>query len=369
MKQFGLIFLLVFFLQIYTGTAQTYQTLTAGVVTNLKLSTANPTYFKLDLVVKTGEQVYLTFELESDHQTAIAAYAAHESYTSKPCPIYHLWKSPATFRPFSLLLKDFGRFSTPIYYFMFLTTGTPTRPLNLKILVGVVSPLTSKLSDGESFKFKTEKDSRELIYAVESVNTNPLKNVFTHVVEVKISNSRPSTNLGWLSIGTGELANKITFSSVVLKSPLTSIEFSSNLKNVVSSISTSIALDVEITWIIESMTLSTDSSLQIDYKRTDSKYQFYKHTVDVEETYVIQPTKEGTKINKFYANFGPSPVFPTAEKHHLASVDVTRAGDFWGSYISIPRASNRRFIALSITQKKGDEFYISNEQDPKLFLV
>jgi hypothetical protein len=157
--------------------------------------------------------------------------------------------------------------------------------LNLKILVGVVSPETAKLSDGESFKFKTEKDSRELIYIAESVNNNNIQNhVFTNVVEVKILNSRPSTNLGWLSIGTGEHANKVVSNSVILKSPLTTIELSSNLKNIVSSISTFNALEIEITWRIEYMTLL--DGIFLDYKRTDLKYQ-YKHTVEIEETYVI----------------------------------------------------------------------------------
>jgi hypothetical protein len=320
-----------------------------------------PLYFKLDLATKSTEQVWTNFDMEFDERTTLNMFIAHESLTTRPSSSVNHWNILRGVQAVSEL-KGFSAFNSSVYYIAFVPTVLPVYPLRLDFLVGVIHTKTARLFDGVPFKGKTDIDSREPIYMFGLSNSNPLTNVFNYKVTVKIPETKMNGSQGFLYLSAFPFPSKLTWKPVALKSPFTTIEFAANLKNIVCAISTTMKLDFELVLDIEHMVLASEHNFQIDYKRTESKYQYYQHslqTAQKDENYILQPIiPGGPKIEKFYANVA-SNENPTELDHEFSSVDVSRDGEYWGSYIHLKEVRGRT-TKISITQKKGDRFIISN---------
>jgi hypothetical protein len=318
-------------------------------------------YFKLNLTSKNTEQVWIHFNIFFDERTLANLYVAHESLTTRPTATLNHWNIRNTIQSM-LQMKDFDKFNTPIFYFAFEASRAPIRPLKLDFVVAVIHSKRARLSDGETIKGRTENDAREPLYIFQNSILTALENVFNYKVTVKTPTSRVNESLGYLYLNMGEFPSKLSWRPIELKSPITSIQFSTNRKNVHSAISTKKQFDFELTFDVNYMILSgDDNNLQLDYKRTDSKYQYYRHHVTTsQETYIIQKyAQDGPKIEKFYANVA-SNENPTELDHEFSSVDVSRDGEYWGSYIHLKDVRSNSNTKLGITQKKGEKFFISN---------
>jgi hypothetical protein len=329
-------------------------------VTTSRIS-GEPIYFKLNLTSKSTEQVWIHFNMFFDERTLVNLFVSHESLTTRPTASLNHWNVRNAIQSI-FQMKNFGQFETPIFYLAFEASKTPIRPLKLDLVVAVVHSKRARLSDGEKIKGKTENDSREPLYVFQNAISTDLKNVFNYKVSVKSYTSNMNESLGFLYLNSGEFPSKLSWRPIELKSPITSIQFSTNSKIVHSAISTKKQFDFEISFDVNYMILSgDDNNLQLDYKRTDSKYQFYRHFLTTsDETYIIQKfSQDGPKIEKFYANV-ESNENPTELDHEFASIDVSRDGEYWGSYIHLKNVRTNSNAKLSITQKKGDKFFISN---------
>jgi hypothetical protein len=338
---------------------------------NINLTSLEPLYFKIDLTntnIKT-EQVVLIHDTKPFILGA-RIFVAHESLTNRPNETHHHYRTYRWGGTDVLPFTNMTNFTTPIYY-MKVVSFERNKPFQINILLQVISKRITTSEDGKVFKGKMKKDSRfpVLVFDYKDYSPGGYGNRFISLYMDAVVKTSSETNetIGYLSYGKDSYPNKVTTATVALKNSIKvrMYEHGSSLFYGVAGLSVIVDLDFEISMHVNYVRLSSRFNLFGDYFRNQREYQYYTRIIKEgeDETIIISPVHFGVKLNTFYVNYetSPEPSFPTKENYKFISNTIARNGEYWGNILYLPASANRMYASISLREKKGEKFFITNQ--------
>jgi hypothetical protein len=339
---------------------------------NINLTSLEPLFFKLNLTTSKTEQVVL-IHYTKPFILGARIFIAHESLTSRPNETHHHYRTYRFGGTSELPFTNMTNFTTPIFY-MKVESFERNKAFQINILLQVISKRITTNEDGKVFKGKMKKDSRFPVLVFDYKDYSPIeyghrRMSFYVDALVKASSSKINETIGYLSYGDDCYPNKIRTATLPLKNSLKvrmkKYSYGSSSFYGVAGLSVLVDVDFEISLNVEYVELSSPFNFFGDYIRNQKEYQYYTRVIESEEdeTLLISPVQLGVKMNPFYVNYetSPDPSFPSKENYKFISNSIVRNGEYWGDILYLPASSKRMYASISLREKKGQKFFITNQ--------